>query len=183
MGKKRNRKHSKIDKLPADLREAVDMMLQGDFTYEDVANFIRDNAGITISTTSVWRYATGLNATVESLRIVEQNFRTLMDEMERYPNLDTTEAIARLLSHKVLTAIQNVDESMWSEIDPAELMKQSTNLMRAISYKNDMDVKVKNLKDVAYDSMKEEIYSAMAKENPELYRALVEYLNQQKENE
>lgn len=30
------RKHSKIDKLPSDIKEAVEQMILGDYTYRDV---------------------------------------------------------------------------------------------------------------------------------------------------
>lgn len=37
------RKHSKIDKLPADIKEAVEQMILGDYTYRDVCDFVRDD--------------------------------------------------------------------------------------------------------------------------------------------
>ncbi|MGE5494602.1 MAG: phage protein Gp27 family protein [Burkholderiales bacterium] len=81
------RKHSKIDKLPDNLRCAVEQMMQTDFTYAEIADYIKQQ-GYEISITSVWRHATTLNATVQSLRMAQENFRVIMEEVARYPQLD-----------------------------------------------------------------------------------------------
>ena len=47
-----NRKHSIIDSLPTTLKEAVEQMMQENFTYAEIADFIKQN-GYEISTTSV----------------------------------------------------------------------------------------------------------------------------------
>ncbi len=74
--KKKNRKHSIIDGLPSDLREAVDEMIKTDFTYHEIVEYIRKN-GVEISVSSVQRYASNLNATLESLRLAQENFRAV----------------------------------------------------------------------------------------------------------
>lgn len=180
MSRKRNRKHSKIDKLPPDLKSAVDMMLQGDFTYGEVADFIRDNAGIEISETSVWRYTRNLNATVQSLRMAQENMRIVAEEMDKHPDLDASEAISRLLSHQMLAAIQEIPQEKWQEIDPEKLLAQCTALMKAVSYKRGVDIKVRNVKENALEAFKGDIFTALAAEKPELYRQLAEYINSKK---
>lgn len=179
----RNRKHSKIDALPADIKSAVEEMILGNFTYRDVCNFVRDTANMTLSESAVCRYAQGLNATVQDLRLASENMRTLTEEMAKYPQLDTTEGIARLVSHKVLAAVRELSDDALKESDPLKLIDRCTGLIRAVAYKNDSDTKVRNLKDVAFESFKEEIFDAMAKENPELYRQLVQFISDRKDAE
>lgn len=181
--RKRNRKHSKIDKLPEDLKSAVDWMLQGDFTYAQVADFIRDNAGIEISETSVWRYTQGLNATVQSLRMAQENMRVIAEEMDKHPDLDASEAIGRLLSHQMIAAIQEMPPEKWQEIDPEKLLDKSTALMRAVSYKKGMDIKVRSVRETAFESFKEDIFTALAQERPELYRQLLSYIKEKENSE
>lgn len=171
------RKHSKIDALPSDIKEAVEQMILGDYTYRDVCNFVRDTANVTLSEAAVCRYARGLNATVQEIRLASENMRALTEEMQKYPQLDTTEGIARLISHKVLQAVREMDEAALKESDPLKLIEKATALIRAVSVKNSTDVKTANLKNVAFESFKEEIFDAMAKENPELYRSLVQFIN------
>lgn len=172
-----NRKHSKIDALPSDIKEAVEQMILGNYTYRDVCDFVRSTANITLSEAAVCRYARGLNATVQDLRLASENMRTLTEEMAKYPQLDTTEGIARLISHKVLTAVRELDDEALKEEDPLKLIDRCTGLIRAVAYKNESDIKVKNLKGVAFESFKEEIFDAMAKEAPELYSQLVQFIS------
>lgn len=50
--KKKNRKHSKIDSLPNDIKEAVEEMIKSDFTYREIVDYIK-NQGFEISQSSV----------------------------------------------------------------------------------------------------------------------------------
>lgn len=178
-----NRKHSKIDALPTDIKSAVEEMILGNYTYRDICNFVRDTANVTLSEAAVCRYAQGLNATVQDLRLASENMRTLTEEMAKYPQLDTTEGIARLVAHKVLSVVRDLDEEALKEADPLKLINLCTGLIRAVAYKNESDTKVKNLKDVAFESFKEEIFDAMAKEAPELYKQLVQFITARKDVE
>lgn len=178
-----NRKHSKIDALPTDIKSAVEEMILGNYTYRDVCNFVRDTANVTLSEAAVCRYAQGLNATVQDLRLASENMRTLTEEMAKYPQLDTTEGIARLVSHKVLAVVRELSEDELRVAEPLKLIDRCTALIRAVAYKNANDVKVKNLKDVAFESFKEEIFDAMAKEAPELYKQLVQFITARKDVE
>lgn len=177
------RKHSKIDSLPADIKEAVEQMIMGDYTYRDVCDFVRETANITLSEAAVCRYAQGLNASVQEIRLASENMRALTEEMQKFPQLDTTEGIARLVSHKVLQAVQQMDEIALKEADPLKLIEKATALIRAVSLKNSTDIRTANLKNVAFESFKEDIFDAMAKENPELYRSLVQFINRKSQEE
>ncbi len=175
------RKHSKIDSLPSDIKEAVEQMIMGDYTYRDVCDFVRETANVTLSEAAVCRYAQGLNASVQEIRLASENMRALTEEMQKFPQLDTTEGIARLVSHKVLQAVQQMDEIALKEADPLKLIEKATALIRAVSLKNSTDIRTANLKNVAFESFKEDIFDAMAKENPELYRSLVQFINSKQE--
>lgn len=132
--KKKNRKHSIIDGLPSDLREAVDEMTKTDFTYHEIVEYIRKN-GVEISISSVQRYASGLNATLESLRLAQENFRAVMEETEKYKNLDVTDGILRLLSNQVFQAINSLPEEQAQNVDFETLMKNAIALTHAVAYK------------------------------------------------
>lgn len=169
------RKHSKIDKLPGTLKESVEQMMQADFTYAEIAHYIRDN-GFEISVTSVWRHASTLNATVETLRMAQENFRVIMEEVGKYPQLDTTEGIIRLLSHQVLEAITKTPKERWDTIEPDVLIKQSSSLIRAAAYKGNMDIKNKDILDAGFEQVKSLVFEAMAKERPDLYKEVSGFL-------
>ena len=177
MAKRHNRKHSIIDNLPAEIKDTVEDMIKSDFTYADIADYIKTTSGREISITSVWRHASNLNETVETLRMAQENFRVIMDEIQKYPQLDTTEGIIRLLSHYVLESIHNTPEERWQTIDPARLIQQSTSLVRAAAYKNNMDIKNKDILDAGYEQVKVMMFDSLSKERPELYTELSKFID------
>ena len=167
---KQRRKHSKIDKLPIPLKDAVEQMMQSpDFTYSMIRAYIISN-GYEISESSVQRHAASLNANLQSVRMVSENFRALGEEMARYPQLDTTEGIIRLLSHQILEAIQKTPEERWADIEPDKLIAQASSLIRAASYKANIDIKNKDVLDAGYEQVKTLAFEAFAKERPDLYK-------------
>ena len=108
MGKKAgNRKHSKIDALDPALRETVEQMLLSGSTYSEIVDFLGAN-GVGISVASVCRYARAYQAEVQMLNMAQENFRRMMDELDKYPDLDTTEAIIRLTSQNLLLSLIHI---------------------------------------------------------------------------
>lgn len=130
----KNRKHSKIDKLEPAVRETVDEMIKTGAYYREIADYIKSH-GVSVSLASVGRYAKNLMSTLDALRMSQENFRTVMEETEKYPNLDVTEGILRLLSGRMLDAVSNMPEEQLKEIDFETLSKNAVALARAVSYK------------------------------------------------
>lgn len=85
--------------------------------------------------------------------------------------------------HRVLEAVREMDDDALKNSDPLKLIDRCTALIRAVSHKSESDVRVKNLKDVAFESFKEDIFSAMAKEAPELYKQIVQFINAKREED
>lgn len=121
--KKRNRKRGKVDKLPCDIRETVDMMINNpsEYRYSDIVDFIREN-GYEVSKSSVARYAQALNASLEQVMLISNNFRLINEELAKYPDLDVSEALARLTNHKVMEAIQNLSDDSLKDVPPEKLI-------------------------------------------------------------
>lgn len=176
MGKK-NRKHSIIDGLPSDLREAVDEMIKTNFTYHEIVEYIRKN-GVEISISSVQRYASGLNSTLESLRLAQENFRAVMEETEKYKNLDVTDGILRLLSNQVFQAINNLPEEQAQNVDFETLMKNAVALTRAVAYKKKIDIDSKDILENGADQFQSLIFEAMADEDPDLYKRVKKFIKE-----
>ena len=179
MAKKR-RKHSIIDKLPTELKATVEEMMKSDFTYQDIADYIKAQTDKDISITSIWRYASNLNESVETLRMAQENFRVIMEEINKYPALDTSEGIIRLLSHNVLESIQNTPEERWQQLDPEALIKQATALVKAASYKKNLDIKNEDILSAGFEQVKTMVFEAMANERPDLYKEVAGFLNKKR---
>ena len=171
MARKR-RKHSKIDKLSPELKATVEDMMKADFTYAEIADYIKDQTDQPISISSVCRYAANLNESVETLRMAQ--------EINKYPALDTSEGIIRLLSHNVLESIQNTPEEKWKNIDPEALLKQATSLVKAAAYKKNMDLKNEDILNAGFEQVKSMVFEAMARERPDLYKDVAKFLEEKR---
>ena len=178
--KKKNRKHSKIDSLPNDIKEAVEEMIKSDFTYREIVDYIK-NQGFEISQSSVQRYASGLNETLQSLRMAQENFRAVMEETEKYKNLDVSDGILRLLSNQVFQNINNMSEDRMNDVNFETLMKNAVALTKAIAYKRKIDVDTKTVLENGMEEFQTAIYEAMAQERPGLYREIKKYLKEKKQ--
>lgn len=178
--KKKNRKHSKIDSLPNDIKEAVEEMIKSDFTYREIVDYIK-NQGFEISQSSVQRYASGLNETLQSLRMAQENFRAVMEETEKYKNLDVSDGILRLLSNQVFQNINNMSEDRMNDVNFETLMKNAVALTKAIAYKRKIDVDTKTVLENGMEEFQTAIYEAMAQERPDLYREIKKYLKEKKQ--
>ncbi len=174
-----NRKHSIIDDLNPDLKEAVEQMLLSGSTYSEIVTFLNEN-DVGISIASVCRYARAYNANVQMLNIAQENFRRMMDEMDKYPDLDTTEAIIRLTSQNLFNAIANTSEEDWKDISVDKMLKETNGLIRAAAYKKRIEVQNKGNYETGLEAVKSLVFEAMAKEKPDLYKQVNEFLTQKK---
>ena len=175
--KKKNRKHSIIDGLPSELEDAVDEMIKCDFTYHEIVDYIRKN-GVEISMSNVQRYASSLNETLQSLRLAQENFRAVMEETEKYKNLDVTDGILRLLSNQVFQAINNLPEEQVQSIDFETLMKNAVALTRAVAYKRKIDIDSKDTLKNGAEQFQRYISEAMSEERPELYKEIKKFIKE-----
>ena len=86
--KEGNRKHSKIDALPPEMKATVEeMILDGSATYSEIVEYLEKN-GYSLSTSSVCRYAQGYVESVQALQIAQQNFKNMLEQLDRYPDLE-----------------------------------------------------------------------------------------------
>lgn len=175
-----NRKHSKIDALTPELRETVEQMLLSGSTYSSIVQYLQEQ-GIGLSVASVCRYARAYAANVEQLAIAQENFRHMMNELEKYPDLDTTEAITRIASQQMLNALAGASEDEWKAVGVDKLMAQANGLIRAAAYKKRVETQNQDVSDAGFDAVKGALFEAMAKEQPELYRKVVSYLRAKQE--
>lgn len=155
------------------------MLLSGS-TYSEIVDFLKENEQ-SISVAAVCRYARAYNANVEQLRMTNENFKNIMRELNNYPDLDTTEAIIRIVSGNVFNRLANTEEEDWNEVKLDKLMKETNSLIRATAYKKRIETQNQDIKDAAIEEMKTLLFETMAKESPDLYKNVVTYLNQKKE--
>jgi len=175
-----NRKHSKIDKLDPAVKETVDEMIKSGAYYREIVDYIGSH-GVSISVAAVGNYAKNLMSTLDALRMSQENFRAIMEETERYPNLDMTEGILRIISSQMLTAVNQMPEEQLQNLDFDTLMKNAVALTRAAAYKKQIDIKNKDLLEIGADQFRNMIFDAMASEDPELYKKVKKFIKKKQE--
>lgn len=80
-----NRKHSKIDTLPPEMKATVEeMIMDGSATYSDIVAYL-EQQGYSLSVSSVCRYAQGYVENLQTLQIAQANFRNMLDELNATP--------------------------------------------------------------------------------------------------
>ncbi len=172
-----NRKHSKIDQLDPAVKETVDEMIKTGSLYREIVEYIKQN-GMSVSVAAVGRYAKNLMSTLHALRMSQQNFRAIMEETEKYPDLDITEGILRLLSGQMLDAVSKMNEKQLEEVDFDTLSKHAVALTRAAAYKRKIDIKNKDILESGAEQFQSLIFEAMAAERPDLFKEVKKFLKE-----
>ena len=179
---RRRRSTGKVDRLPPELKDTVEQMLLTGCTYKEIVAFLKAN-GEEMSQMAICTYARKYLATVEMINVAQSNFSMLMDEMNRYPDLDTSEALIRLASHHVLyveyPSAKGFKEQM-KEVPIEKLIKETNGLIRAAAYKKRIEVQNKENYEAGLEAVQSMVFETMAKDNPELYRQVSAYLNKKK---
>ena len=171
MSKGKRRIVGKIDKLAPALKDTVDQMLMSGESYREIVRYLAEHEE-TVSQSCVYRYARRFLASAEELRMVQENQRMIMTELERYANLDPMEAILRLSAQRVFDAVVGMKDEQWESVSADKLMAQVTGLARAIAYKKGIDTKTKNDEEIALEANQSLLYDVLKKENPKLYGEL-----------
>lgn len=176
------RTRSKIDALPPELKDTVEQMILNpvQFTYLDISDYLEEQ-GYSISYVAVYRYARRMNANIQMVVAAQENFRRLVDEMEKYPDLDFTEAIHRILAQKLLDRLSSAPDEEWATINMDKAVKDAVSLGRAAAYKKRTDAQVRDKQEAGLEEFKALIFDAMAKEQPELYHQVSKFLNEKKQ--
>ena len=175
----RRRSIGKVDRLPPELKDTVEQMLLTGCTYKHIVEYLKEN-GENMSQMAICTYAKKFLATVDMINVAQTNFSVLLDEMNRFPDLDTSEALIRLASHHVLNALTNIDEEQMKEVPIEKLIKETNGLIRAAAYKKRIEVQNRENYEVGLEAVKNLVFETMAKDNPELYRQVSAYLNKKK---
>lgn len=170
-----HRSRSKISKLEPELRETVEEMIKSGVCYKEIVEYIGSH-GIGISITAVGDYARKLMTTLDNLRMTQENFRILREEMDRCPDLDITDGILQLLSNHLLGAINKMSEEKLEELDFESVAKNAVALTRAAAYKKNVDIKNKGTLENGADQFMSYLYETMAKDNPTLYKEIKAYI-------
>lgn len=106
--KTQQRSHSKISKLPASVREAVDKLILSGKTYDEIAEHLQ-HMGEDISRASVGRYGQRFLAQMEKLQLFRDQARVVVDSAGDRPALEIAEAANQMALSAVMEYIMEID--------------------------------------------------------------------------
>ena len=90
------RRTGKIDRLDRQTKDEVEQMLLSGVTYREIVEFLRAK-GITLYEMAVCTYAKKFLATTQMLRIAQENFRMLTDELDKHPGAAAMQDVNALI--------------------------------------------------------------------------------------
>ena len=136
--RRRNRSNGTIDNLPADLKDTVDQMLLAGHPYREIVEYLQANE-VQLSQMGVCRYARKFLGGIEQLQMANENMRMVVEEMEKYPDFDPSDAILRINTQNIFNALANAPPEVWETVKPEKLLREATSLVRAAGYKKQID--------------------------------------------
>ena len=158
MGDKRTKQRitSKIDELPEDLRMKVDVMLADTSnTYEYISQFLKGE-GYDISKSSVGRYATRTNNTMQRLLEAQAQTDRLIQVVKENPEADYTEAAILLTMNGLLNKVATAEEE-FNEMPLDKAGRLIASLSRTKVYKDRVKQDMRRKADIAFREMESEM--------------------------
>lgn len=172
----RRRRNGKIARLPMALRDSVDKMLLAGAPYREIVQFLREN-DVELSRQAVCNYARQFLCTTQQLRMAQENYKLLLDEMERTPEMDTSEAIIRVVSNAMLNTLASATPEEWKDVKMATLLREANSLIKVTAHKQRTDALNRTAEERALEGVRARIFSTLRDKDPELYKQLSDALN------
>jgi len=179
-GKRTKRRvSSKIDELPDELRMQVDVMLADTSnTYAYISSHLKE-AGYEISKSSVGRYATRTNRSMQRLLEAQAQTDRLIQVVKENPEADYTEAAILLTMNGLLNKVATAEEE-WDEMPLDKAGRLIASLSRTKVYKDRVKQEMKKKADIAFKEMESEMLKVI-KQDERSVQMLREILAKAKE--
>ena len=114
---------------------------------------------------------------LHTLRMAQENFSAIMEETEKYKNVDFTEPLTRLLCSRLLEQINRLSDEQVEAIDIETLIKNAVALTRTVAYKRNVDAKTNTVIENGVEQFNEAFFQALSNDKPKLYKELKKFLN------
>ena len=170
---------SKIDELPGNVRQQVDVMLADTSnTYQHISDYLKDE-GFEISKSSVGRYAMRSNTAMQRLLEAQAQTQKLVQVVRQNPDTDYTDAAMMMLMDGLINKMATAED----EFDNMPLDKAGrlvASLSRTKVYKDRVRQDMQKKADLAFKEMEGEMMKAI-KQEPELVEQMRNILRKAKE--
>lgn len=147
---------SKINELPEHVRVQVDVMLADTSnTYEDISQWLKTE-GYVISKSSVGRYATRTQKSMQRLLEAQAQTERLIKVMKENPDSDYTEAAIMMTMNGLVNRMATAEEE-WDEIPLDKAGRLIASLSRTKVYKDRVKQDMRKKEDIAFREMESEM--------------------------
>ena len=164
----KNRSHSKVAKLPDEIRAAVDRKIMSGTTYQEIVDYI-NKIGEPISLASVGRYGQKFMAKMERLRLAREQAKVVVESAKDGPALETVEAANQMAVQVILERLIEMDDI--KEAKSTDVLKALALLERSAVQREKLKFDYNRGVDVASEQIKNGLKEELAKQ-PELMAKL-----------
>ena len=146
MVKTTKRSHSKVAKLPDEIRAAVDRQIMAGVEYQEIADFI-NTMGTQVSRSSVNRYGQKFMAKMERLRLAREQAKIIVESAKDGPALETVEAANQMAVQVIMERLIEMDDL--KEAKSTEVIKALALLERSATNRERLKLETKRKADEA----------------------------------
>jgi hypothetical protein len=146
MGKMTKRSHSKVAKLPEEIRAAVDRKIMEGVEYQEIADYI-NSMGTPVSRSSVNRYGQKFMAKMERLRLAREQAKIVVEGAKDGPALETVEAANQMAVQIILERLIEMDDI--KEAKSTDVLKALALLERSATNRERLKLEAKRKADEA----------------------------------
>lgn len=169
---KKNRSHGKIDKLPDELRKAVENKLLEGYTYTEISQYLK-KMGEDVHYSAVARYGKPFLQKFESVRLAKDYAKMLAEDNADRPTTELHEANNALVSQMIMEALINPDTS---EEEKLKAAKNIAVLQRAQVQNEKLKIDSRKAAgDVrqAFKKFKEQVFAEVGANYPEVAETIL----------
>lgn len=171
-GNNKNRSHGKIDRLPEELRRAVENKLLEGFTYAEISEYLK-KMGQDVHLSSVARYGRPFLAKFESVRMAKEFAQCLAEDNPERPTTELHEANNALISQMIMETL--VSDEITAE-GKAKMAKSIATLQRAQVSNEKLKIdsrKAAGEVQQALRLLKEQVFREIGQEHPDIAEAML----------
>lgn len=146
MAKTPKRSHSKVAKLPDEIRAAVDRQIMAGVEYQKIADYI-NAMGTEVSRSSVNRYGQKFMSRMETLRLAREQAKIVVESAKDDPALEMVEAANQMAVQVILERLIDMEDI--KEAKSTEVMKALALLERSATNRERLKLETKRKADEA----------------------------------
>jgi hypothetical protein len=168
----KNHSHGKVERLPAELRQAVENQLAQGATYTEITQYL-SKMGEQVSVSAVGRYAAPYIKQLDALRAARQYAKMITEDNPDRPSTEIHEAANAIATQQLMACL--LDENT-SDKDRARLMNIVANLQKAQVSNEKIKIDSRKAREemkVAMDALKVKVFEEIGAEHPELAEAIM----------